>query len=55
MMAHRARVLHGEKTIRMHYANWFVVEISCSHNGIDPDTLATRIMVCRNYPKLENN
>jgi len=24
MMAHRARVLHGEKTIRMHYANWLV-------------------------------
>lgn len=24
MMAHRARVLQGEKTIRMHYANWFV-------------------------------
>lgn len=22
MMAHKARVLHGEKTIRMHYANW---------------------------------
>ncbi|KAG6842007.1 hypothetical protein C0991_003533 [Blastosporella zonata] len=24
MMAHKARVLQGEKTIRMHYANWFV-------------------------------
>src|SRR5712672_926882 len=24
MMAHRARVLLGEKTIRMHYANWSV-------------------------------
>jgi DNA-directed RNA polymerase I subunit RPA1 len=24
MMAHKARVLKGEKTIRMHYANWFV-------------------------------
>jgi DNA-directed RNA polymerase I subunit RPA1 len=24
MMAHRARVLQGEKTIRMHYANWYV-------------------------------
>ena len=22
MMAHKARVLQGEKTIRMHYANW---------------------------------
>ncbi|KAI0774421.1 beta and beta-prime subunits of DNA dependent RNA-polymerase [Fomes fomentarius] len=22
MMCHKARVLHGEKTIRMHYANW---------------------------------
>lgn len=22
MMCHRAKVLHGEKTIRMHYANW---------------------------------
>lgn len=22
MMTHKARVLHGEKTIRMHYANW---------------------------------
>ncbi|KAJ6539562.1 hypothetical protein B0H19DRAFT_1179600 [Mycena capillaripes] len=25
MMAHKARVLKGEKTIRMHYANWFVL------------------------------
>ncbi len=24
MMAHKARILQGEKTIRMHYANWFV-------------------------------
>lgn len=24
MMAHKARVLKGEKTIRMHYANWSV-------------------------------
>ena len=24
MMVHRARVLQGEKTIRMHYANWYV-------------------------------
>lgn len=24
MMTHKARVLQGEKTIRMHYANWFV-------------------------------
>lgn len=24
MMVHRARVLRGEKTIRMHYANWWV-------------------------------
>lgn len=24
MMVHKARVLHGEKTIRMHYANWLV-------------------------------
>lgn len=24
MMAHKARVLQGEKTIRMHYANWLV-------------------------------
>ncbi len=23
MMAHKARVLQGEKTIRMHYANWY--------------------------------
>lgn len=22
MMAHKAKVLQGEKTIRMHYANW---------------------------------
>lgn len=25
MMAHKARVLRGEKTIRMHYANWYVL------------------------------
>lgn len=25
MMCHKARVLQGEKTIRMHYANWFVL------------------------------
>lgn len=24
MMAHKAKVLQGEKTIRMHYANWWV-------------------------------
>ena len=24
MMCHKARVLLGEKTIRMHYANWWV-------------------------------
>lgn len=24
MMAHKAKVLKGEKTIRMHYANWCV-------------------------------
>ena len=23
MMVHKARVLQGEKTIRMHYANWY--------------------------------
>ena len=26
MMAHKARVLKGEKTIRMHYANWYESE-----------------------------
>ena len=25
MMCHRARILQGEKTIRMHYANWLVI------------------------------
>jgi DNA-directed RNA polymerase I subunit RPA1 len=24
MMCHKAKVLRGEKTIRMHYANWYV-------------------------------
>lgn len=24
MMAHKAKILKGEKTIRMHYANWLV-------------------------------
>jgi len=24
MMCHKAKVLKGEKTIRMHYANWYV-------------------------------
>lgn len=24
MMAHKARILQGEKTIRLHYANWYV-------------------------------
>lgn len=28
MMAHKARVLKGEKTIRMHYANWWVFQSS---------------------------
>lgn len=28
MMCHRARILEGEKTIRMHYANWFVLPFS---------------------------
>lgn len=26
MMTHKARVLLGERTIRMHYANWFVYQ-----------------------------
>lgn len=41
MMCHRARILQGEKTIRMHYANWsvplcylfileFSINISCA-------------------------
>lgn len=30
MMAHRARVLQGEKTIRMHYANWYVLATTLS-------------------------
>ena len=25
IMVHKAKVLHGEKTIRMHYANWCVL------------------------------
>jgi DNA-directed RNA polymerase beta' subunit len=28
MMTHKARILHGEKTIRMHYANWLVLVYS---------------------------
>lgn len=28
IMAHKARVLQGEKTIRMHYANWLVHSFS---------------------------
>ena len=31
MMAHRARVLIEEKTIRMHYANWSVEACSCHY------------------------
>jgi len=31
MMAHKARVLQGEKTIRMHYANWYVLEYRALH------------------------
>ena len=26
MMTHKARILQGEKTIRLHYANWFVCQ-----------------------------
>lgn len=29
MMVHKARVLHGEKTIRMHYANWYLPLYTC--------------------------
>jgi DNA-directed RNA polymerase beta' subunit len=46
MMAHRARVLHGEKTIRMHYANWLVETRSHHLKATDFVTTATRIMVC---------
>jgi RNA polymerase Rpb1, domain 2 len=45
MMAHRARVLHGEKTIRMHYANWLVETRSHHLVTTDPMTTATHIMV----------
>jgi DNA-directed RNA polymerase beta' subunit len=30
MMCHRARILQGEKTIRMHYANWSVPLLCCN-------------------------
>jgi hypothetical protein len=44
MMAHRAKVLQGEKTIRMHYANWYVSE---SFYGVLPLTsfIVIHIMV----------
>jgi hypothetical protein len=51
MMAHKARVLKGEKTIRMHYANWFAL-VYCGHwseiaDGVLADNvyLVTPIMV----------
>lgn len=34
MMAHKARVLQGEKTIRMHYANWLVVKLILKDTSI---------------------
>lgn len=39
MMVHRARVLLGEKTIRMHYANWLAV--TPSHHLFVADSVAT--------------
>jgi DNA-directed RNA polymerase I subunit RPA1 len=34
MMCHKARVLQGEKTIRMHYANW---SVDITSLGSSPD------------------
>ena len=46
MMVHRARVLRGEKTIRMHYANWLVVTPSYRLLATDSMATATHITVC---------
>lgn len=33
MMVHKVKVLQGEKTIRMHYANWYVPSLAMSNRG----------------------
>jgi len=40
MMVHKARILKGEKTIRMHYANW------CVFLGLISYTFAESVLGC---------
>lgn len=42
MMCHRARILEGEKTIRMHYANWSVSSSSF------PSSFQSKFFACSN-------
>jgi hypothetical protein len=44
MMCHRARILNGEKTIRMHYANWCAGVVAYEPRGTLILATATRIM-----------
>ena len=48
MMCHKARVLQGEKTIRMHYANWCDGLVNAFNYPSDIDVFAAiPTMVCR--------
>lgn len=43
MMVHKARVLKGEKTIRMHYANWY--GSCCNQSGINTYIFAVTLIM----------
>jgi len=34
MMVHKVKVLQGEKTIRMHYANWYVFSLLSTYKAM---------------------
>jgi DNA-directed RNA polymerase beta' subunit len=46
MMVHHAKVLQGEKTIRMHYANWSV-RLSSAHRNEADRVSVTPTTVCK--------
>ena len=52
MMCHRARVLQGEKTIRMHYANWYASHHHWTRTRTYIVSTATPTMVSREASEL---
>ena len=58
MMVHKAKVLQGEKTIRMHYANWYVRHffpvLICSYGDIVTHTMVRHSIHSLSIPITDN-